>query len=274
MLIIVLLPAPFAERHVLGGLHAAIRLADALHDQQFSFAGGANACQRWRIRRPRSQLLGPPEPLRQQTHDTARHHVQREQQQEAVEEVLCGRPAGQQCVDQRQEHGTDERSIHRTRTAEEHEQQDEDRKMKGDEVRVDVLVLLRDQRTGDAAGHGSDDEGHHLGAVDAYADGRRGDLVGLQRQQCSTEAPEQQVAQQQVRGGADGHTEPDPLHGGEGLAVPGQWLDAVDALRAAEHLGPLADQLLDDDAKRQGHHRQVRALDSKRRQGDQDTTGS
>ena len=61
----------------------------------------------------------------------------------------------------------------RARAAEQHQQQDEDRQVEGDEVGVDVLVLLRDQRTGDAAGDGRDDEGHHLGAVDAHADRRR-----------------------------------------------------------------------------------------------------
>jgi hypothetical protein len=39
----------------------------------------------------------------------------------------------------------------------------------------------------------------HLGAVDAHANGRRRDLVGLQRQQRAADAPAEQIAQQQMR---------------------------------------------------------------------------
>ena len=229
-------------------------------------------CQRLDVRRHRRQVARALEPLRKQTDHSARHEVQREQQQEAVQEMLRRGPAGEQCIDQRQHHGTDQRSVLRPRAAEEDQQQDEDRQVEGDEVGVDVLVLLRDERPGDAAGHRGDDEGHDLGAVDAHADRRRSDFVRLQRQQRAAEASEQQVAQQQVSHRAEHHGEPHPLQRRERLAVPGQRLDAVDALRAAEHFGPLADQLLDDDAEGQRHHRQVGALDAQRRQCDQHAT--
>jgi hypothetical protein len=62
---------------------------------------------------------------------------------------------------------------------------------------------------------------------------------------------------------------PYPLFGRQWLAVPCQGLDAVDALRAAEDVGPLAHQFLNDDPEGERHHRQVGALDAEGRQGDQ-----
>ncbi len=44
---------------------------------------------------------------------------------------------------------------------------------KCDEVEVDVLVLLGHQRAGQAAGHGGDDEGQDLVAIDRDAHRRR-----------------------------------------------------------------------------------------------------
>ena len=160
------------EGHILRRLHTAIGLAQALHLQQRGIAAGSCCCgglsgqsglcgQGRRRARP---------PAAQRAHHATGHDVQRKQQQRAIDEVLHRRPACQQRVDQRQQHGTHQRPVQRARTPEQHQQQDEDREVEVDEVGVDVLVLLRDERTGDAAGHGGDDEGHRPHVTGAEAE--------------------------------------------------------------------------------------------------------
>ena len=198
-----------------------------------------------------------------------RHDVEREQQQGAVHEVLDRRPLRQQRVDERQQDRADERPVQGARAAEQDQQQDEDRQMEGDEVGVDVLVLLRHQRARDAAGHGRNHEGHDLVAVDAHAHGLGGDLVRLQRQESSAEPAAQQVAQEQVRCGAQRDGEPHPMEVAERRAGDRERLDAEDPLRTAEDLRPLADELLDDDAEGQRDHGEIGPPDPQRRPGDQ-----
>ena len=92
-------------------------------------------------------------------------------------------------------HRSEERPVERAAAAEEHQQEDEDRQVEVDEVGIDVLVLLGDQRAGEAAGHGGDDEGDDLVAIDATPTDAGGDLVRLQREKGAAEPALQQVAQ-------------------------------------------------------------------------------
>ena len=112
----------------------------------------------------------PGEETTEQARHAIRHGIEREEQQAAVSEVLDRRPSRKQGINQRQRDRAEQRPVQRPRTAEQHQQQDEDRQVEADEVGVDVLVLLRDQRASDAAGHGRDDEGEDLVAIDANAD--------------------------------------------------------------------------------------------------------
>ena len=133
--------------------------------------------------------------------------------------------------------------------------------MKGDEVGIDVLVLLRHQSSGEAARDRGHHKGHHLDPIDTNAHGCGGNLVGLHRHEGTAKTAAQQVAQQQVGDGRHHDAEPHPLHHGERRTVPGQRAYAVQALRTAEDIGPLRNQLLDHDAEGQGDHRQVGTFD-------------
>ena len=116
----------------------------------------------------------------EQARHTIRHDVKREEQEATVCEVLDRRPSRKQGINKRQRYRADQRPVQRPGTAEEHQQQDEDRQVEADKVGVHVLVLLRDHRAGYAAGYGRDDEGQDLVAIDANADGFCRDLVRLQ----------------------------------------------------------------------------------------------
>ncbi|MCY1304365.1 hypothetical protein D9M70_541150 [compost metagenome] len=69
-----------AERHVLRRLHAAVRLGHALHHQQLAFAAGTDLARHAVAGRPFAAVARLQEPLVEQAHHAARHHIQREQQ--------------------------------------------------------------------------------------------------------------------------------------------------------------------------------------------------
>ena len=93
--------------------------------------------------------------------------------------MLNRRPFGELGVDKRKQDGSDKRPVLVSGSAKEHEQQNEDRQIEADEVGIQVLVLLGDDRAGHAAGHRCDDECQDLVPVHAYADRLGSDFVSL-----------------------------------------------------------------------------------------------
>ena len=184
--------------------------------------------------------------------------------------MLDSWPTGKRGVNHCEQHGTDDRSIDVADTSEKYHQEYEDRQVKGDEVGIDVLVLLRHQRSGDATGDGRHHEGHHLGAVHANSNRGRGDLIGLEGQQSPANPPADEVTYQQMREQRNSQSQPDPLQHSERHSAPGQGPDAEQAAGAAENISPFAHYLFHHDAKGECHHRQVRTLCAQRWQRNQD----
>ena len=205
--------------------------------------------------------------LAHKTGQSIRHGIEREQQQRAVGEVLHVGPAREHRVEQRQHHRTEQRTIDRVAT-EQHHQQEEDRQVEVDEVRVDVLVLLSDQRARDAAGERTDHKGQHLELVDAHAHAFGRHFGGVHGEERAPETASQQIAEHHVQRHAQDQHKPDPLLGAEHLATDLQRNHAVDALLSGKHVLPFGDDLLDHDAEADRHHRQRRPLHAQRRQRD------
>ena len=189
----------------------------------------------------------------ERTGQALRHGVERKQQQSAIGEVLKSGPARKEGIHQRQHNGTQCRSNDR-RTAKQHDQQQKDRQVEGDEVGVDVLVLLRHEGASDAASDRTDDKGKHLHAVhiDTHAFGRH--LGRLYCLQGAAVLATQQGAQHQVSRQRKRQNQPGPFPNAQGTPCKCRRNHAVNTGLPPKRNLPFGHDFFNHDAKANRDH--------------------
>src|SRR4051794_25566945 len=125
--------------------------------------------------------------------------------------MLDRRAFRQNSVDGGKQHRANQRAIKRSRPAKQNKQEYEDGEIETDEIRVDVLVLLRDQRARYSAGDGCNYKRQDFIPVDADTNGLRGNLIRLQRKEGAPEPATEEVAQEQMGDRAQRDAKPNPM---------------------------------------------------------------
>jgi hypothetical protein len=201
--------------------------------------------------------------------DALRRDPEHREQQRAEEQQAVLRERGEQLGQQHDERGPDHRAGDRARAADDHHQDEQDRLEEGERGRRDESRQRCEQRARETGARGRERERHGLDRDRVEADRFRRRLGIAHRAhrlapRSGREAPER-VDQHR------GHRDREERHPAlaEAHAERRRRRDAHDAILPAGEVAPLDRGVLDDEAERDRHHREVGAADAQRREREQ-----
>ena len=210
------------------------------------------------------RVAAPPPVTRQRAHHAAGQEVDGSEEQPAVHHEAVVREAVQELRKDDQHDRPDDRPEHPPEAAEEDDQEEEDRGLQREAVRAHEAGEEGVETAADRGERRPQREGRRADQVGVEAERRRGELAVADGEQRPAPRRPAEVPRQ---GEAREHGEPDDVVVAperERRASETRARDVGDPAEAAGERVPLDQAVLDDDAERDRHHRQVGSRDAQR----------